>query len=103
MRSYQVLFSGELAEQANREAVQANLARELGIDDGKARKLFSGRTVVLRSQMEQQEALELQQKLAEFGALCRVKNFTPKPAEFKSDGNKSDYTQIGRASVGKEC
>ena len=103
MRSYQVLFSGEVAEQANIHAVQANLARELGINDAKARKLFSGRTVVLRSQMEQDEALALQRKLADLGALCRVKNFVPKQANFKADTNKSDYTLRDITAAHLEC
>ena len=40
--------------------------------------LFSGRTVVIRSQLEQHEALAWQERLARFGAICRIKDLTPK-------------------------
>jgi ribosomal protein L37E len=92
MGNYQVLFSGEVSQQANEDAVRDNLARELGIDERKAKQLFSGRTVVIKSQLKHEEALELQQLLGEFGAICRVKDLTPKNAnvaDFRV-GNKSE-------------
>ncbi len=103
MGNYQVLFSGEVAAEANQSVVQGNLARELGIDERKARALFSGRTVVLRSQLEQMEALAMQEKLAAFGALCRVKDFTPKAAAYKPDANASDYTLRDITAAHMEC
>lgn len=85
MNQYQVLFSGEVAEGAREEAVRNNLCRELGIDARKAGQLFSGRTVVIRSQLSQEDALALQARFAELGALCRIKNLTPKLEEKKLD------------------
>ena len=76
MGDYQVLFSGEVSRGADAESVRVRLARELGIDERKSRQLFSGRTVVVRSQLSQQEAMRLQERLAALGALCRVKNLT---------------------------
>lgn len=78
MNHYQVLFSGELAEGAREATVRNNLARELGIDERKAGMLFSGRTVVIRSQLSQEEALALQARFADLGALARIKDLTPK-------------------------
>ena len=77
MANYQVLFNGELVEYANVDAVRDNLARELGLDDRKAKQLFSGRTVVIRSQLEQTEAQAWQDRFAELGAICRIKNLEP--------------------------
>lgn len=77
MADYQVLFSGEVARGANADTVRDNLARELGIDERKARALFSGRTVVIRSQLEEGEARRLQQRLADLGAMCRIKSLAP--------------------------
>lgn len=76
MGDYQVLFSGEVSRSADKHAVQAKLARELGIDERKARQLFSGRTVVIRSQLTQPEAMALQQRLETLGALCRIKDLS---------------------------
>ena len=78
MNHYQVLFSGEVAEGAREATVRNNLARELGIDERKAGMLFSGRTVVIRAQLSQEEALSLQARFAELGALARIKDLTPK-------------------------
>ena len=103
MGNYQVLFSGEVASDANADAVRDNLARELGIDERKARQLFSGRTVVLRSQLEQAAALALQEKLSSLGAMCRVKDFTPKVAAYKEDNNASDYTLRDITAAHLEC
>ena len=72
MANYQVLFSGDVAENASIDTVRDNLARELGLDERKAKQLFSGRTVVIRSQLEQAEAQAWQERLARFGAICRI-------------------------------
>ena len=74
MGDYQVLFSGEVSRGADAESVRVRLARELGIDERKSRQLFSGRTVVVRSQLNQREAVQLQERLETLGAMCRVKN-----------------------------
>jgi ribosomal protein L37E len=74
MGDYQVLFSGEVSRDSEVDQVRARLARELGIDDLKARALFSGRTVVIRSQLAEDEAQELQHRLADLGAICRIKS-----------------------------
>ena len=52
MANYQVLFNGEVADAANVERVRINLARELGLDERKAKQLFSGR-ITLTASLEQ--------------------------------------------------
>lgn len=106
MANYQVLFNGEIAEDASLDVVRENLARELGLDDRKAKQLFSGRTVVIRSQLEQSEAQNWQSKLAELGAVCRIKNFMPKPdtADFRVDkGSQSDEMMRDITAAHLEC
>lgn len=107
MGNYQVLFSGEVSKQANEETVRSNLARELGIDELKAKQLFSGRTVVIKSQLLQEEALDLQDKFASLGAVCRVKDLTPKKSEFqaeyKIDKNAGDSTMRDITAAHQEC
>ncbi len=77
MNHYQVLFSGEVAEGAQQQSVRDNLSRELGIDQRKAGQLFSGRTVVIKSQLSQEDAQTLQAQFADLGALVRIKDLTP--------------------------
>ena len=85
MNHYQVLFSGEIADGASEDGVRENLARELQIDQRKAVQLFSGRTVVIRAQLSQVDALALQTKFSDLGAVCRIKDLTPKIEEQKLD------------------
>lgn len=100
MAHYQVLFSGDLAGGANEISVRQNLARELKIDERKAAQLFSGRTVVIRSQMSHEEAIVLQNRFAELGAVCRIKDLTPRAAEpqidFRVDREERDNEQTLR-------
>ncbi len=85
MGDFQVLFSGEVSRGSDMDAVRARLARELGIDDRKARALFSGRTVVIRSQLMEGEARHLQQRLADLGAICRIKSLAAPRASAEID------------------
>jgi len=109
MNHYQVLFSGEVAEGAREQTVRDNLSRELGIDERKAGQLFSGRTVVIRSQLSQEDALALQARFAELGALCRIKDLTPKTEEKKFDyrvdrqDREGDHTLRDITAAHVEC
>ena len=88
MANYQVLFNGQVSQRANVDNVRANLARELGLDERKARQLFSGRTVVIRSLLEQDDAEAWASRLASLGAICRIKNLTPNTSDATFRGDK---------------
>ncbi len=109
MANYQVLFNGEVAQSASIEAVRDNLARELGLDDRKAKQLFSGRTVVIRSQLDQEQAHAWADKLATLGAICRVKDLTPTPeratfqVDKKADRNSAEQTLRDITAAHLEC
>jgi hypothetical protein len=108
MGNYQVLFSGEVSPNVNEETVRANLARELGIDERKARQLFSGRTVVIKSQLSQADALSVQARFSDFGAVCRVKDFTPKVEKIdyridRADRENADQTLKDITAAHHEC
>ncbi|MCP5181406.1 MAG: hypothetical protein H6993_00485 [Pseudomonadales bacterium] len=107
MANYHVLFSGEIVEGANPEAVRRGLQRTLGIDERKAKQLFTGRTVVLRSQLSAAEAQSLVAVLSALGAVCRVKDYTPKPAanpaRFKLDEKGIDRTLRDLTAAHVEC
>src|SRR5512144_74811 len=86
MGRFQVLFSRQVAERANEATVRQNLMRRLGLDERKVSQLFSGRTVVIRSDLTREAADQLQAELAEFGAIARIKDLTPDDkAKFKID------------------
>lgn len=103
MTNYQVLFNGELVESASIEVVRDNLARELGLDERKAKQLFSGRTIVVRSQLEQHEAQAWQDRFAQLGAICRIKSESPvdRPTDLADGPEKSLFNQE-KSPVGQE-
>ncbi len=107
MPNFQLLFSGDLVAGAARESVQQNLAHELGIDRRKSAALFSGRTVVLKSQLDESTALQWQQRLNDLGALCRIKDLDAKPANdsvnFKADLRANDHTLRDITAAHLEC
>ncbi len=109
MANYQVLFNGEVAQSASIEAVRDNLARELGLDERKAKQLFSGRTVVIRSQLDHEQAHAWADKLATLGAICRVKDLTPAPeratfqVDKKADRDSSEQTLRDITAAHLEC
>ena len=105
MSNFQVLFNGEIASAADVDHVRDNLARELGLDERKAKQLFSGRTVIIRSQLELTEAENWQAKLAELGAVCRIKDLTPKDtaADYKIDKATPDRTLRDLTAAHIEC
>jgi len=101
--SFQVLFSGEVAEGASEATVRQNLMRRLGLDERKVAQLFSGRTVVVRSDLSRDAADALQAELAGLGAIARIKNATPdEKAKFKIDRH-ADQTLKDITAAHIEC
>jgi ribosomal protein L32 len=104
MGQFQVLFSGQVVEGASEALVRANVARKLGLDERKVAQLFSGRTVVIRSELSRNEAEQLQSELNGLGALARIKDLTPdERAKFKIDRKVSDTTLKDITAAHVEC
>jgi ribosomal protein S27AE len=103
MSRYQVLFSGDVAEGATEAAVRQNLVRRLGLDERKVAQLFSGRTVVIRSDLTREAADALQAELAGLGAIARIKDTSPdEKAKFKIDKHV-DQTLRDITAAHHEC
>ena len=107
MTSCHVLFSGDIVADADPQVVAASMAAELGVSQQKAKQLFSGRTVVLKSHVTDAEAEAMVVRLREIGAVCRVKMDAPKPtanpARYKSDTRSPDKTMRDLTAAHVEC
>lgn len=102
--SYQVLFSGELADGAQEAAVRLNLAQKLGLDERKVGALFTGRTVVLKSQLKREAAMAMQAELSDMGALVRIKDLSPDVrAKYRIDNKGPDQTLKDITAAHAEC
>jgi hypothetical protein len=103
MNRLQVLFSGEVADGASETTVRQNLMRRLGLDERKVAQLFSGRTVVIRSDLTREAADALQAELAALGAIARIKDPAPdEKAKFKIDA-RTDQTLKDITAAHLEC
>jgi ribosomal protein L37E len=103
--NFQVLFSGQVKTGASQGVVRARLMRHLGVDARKAEVLFSGRTVVIQSELSRAAAERLQAELGELGAVTRIKDRTPpdEEAKFKDDNGRPDPTLKDITAAHVEC
>ncbi len=95
MSDYQVLFSGVVVEGDDVAVVERELAATLGIQPAKAKRLFSGRTVVLASSLTREQAIELQNKLQNIGAITRIKDIALKSSISADPGAKASAAAEG--------
>ncbi|WP_407315578.1 hypothetical protein [Pseudomonas sp. nanlin1] len=72
MDLYEIVFSGELVPGAQPELVKANLAKLFSADAQRIDALFSGRRLVLRSNLDPDAAQKYRAALERAGALVRV-------------------------------
>ena len=102
MSDYQVLFNGVVAEGDVASEVERKLAGLLGIDSAKAKRLFNGRTVVLASQLSRAEALDMQGRLEQIGAITRIKDLAPKisqPFDYERERNDGTLRDLTAAHI----
>jgi hypothetical protein len=72
--SYQVVFSGRIIDGAELDMVKHNVARVFNIDAERVEKLFCGRRLILKKQIDQATAEKYQITMQRAGALCEIEN-----------------------------
>jgi len=72
MSRYEIAFSGELVAGAQPELVQANLARLFQADAQRIAQLFSGRRIVIKSNLDAAAAVKYRATLERAGARVEV-------------------------------
>jgi hypothetical protein len=77
--SYQVIFSGHIVDGAELDMVKQNVARVFNLDAERVEKLFCGRRLILKKQIDQATAEKYQTTMQRAGALCEIEN-TAQPA-----------------------
>ena len=73
MSLYEVAFSGKLVADAQLDLVKANLARIFQADEQRIAQLFSGRRIVIKSNLDAAGAEKYREILARAGALLEVR------------------------------
>ena len=70
--NYRVIFSGKIIEHADIDMVKNNVARVFSLPPERIEKLFSGKRIVLKKDIDQATAERYQTTLQRAGALCEV-------------------------------
>ena len=72
MNNYKIVFEGKIAEGCNIEDVKKNLASLYSVDVGEIERLFTGRPIVLKENLDYQTAIKDKGLFEETGAVCSV-------------------------------
>lgn len=72
--SYQVIFAGKIIEHADIDMVKTNVARVFSLSPDRVDKLFSGRHIVLKKDIDQATAERYKTTLQRAGALCEIED-----------------------------
>ncbi|MNM92171.1 hypothetical protein D3C81_1044940 [compost metagenome] len=81
MGRFEIAFSGKLVPGAQRELVQANLAKLFQADAQRIAMLFSGRRVILKNNLDEAAAEKYRSTLERAGALVEVVSMEPEIEE----------------------
>ena len=72
MNNYKIVFEGKIAEDCNIEDVKKNLASLYKVDVGEIQRLFTGRPIVLKENLDYQTAIKDKEIFEKTGAVCSV-------------------------------
>ena len=70
---FELVFSGRILPQFNREQVKVNLQRLFNANEAQLSRMFSGNPVVLKSRLSEEEAEKYKLALNRHGAECEVR------------------------------
>ncbi|NNG14163.1 MAG: hypothetical protein HKM22_03300, partial [Gammaproteobacteria bacterium] len=95
--SYQVVFSGRIIDGAELDMVKHNVARVFNLDAERVEKLFCGRRLILKKQIDQATAEKYQTTMQRAGALCEIENTAQaSPTAEASSEARSEVTSATR-------
>ncbi|MDY6792027.1 MAG: DUF1189 family protein [Thermodesulfobacteriota bacterium] len=72
MKNYKIVFEGKIAEGHGMEDVKKNLAALYQVDVGEIQRLFTGRPIVLKENLDYQTAINDKETFEKTGAVCSI-------------------------------
>jgi len=94
---YQLIFEGEIVDNYNIEAVKKNLFSLFKGDVKNLEQLFTGRTIVIKKQLDHQKAVRYQKAFLEAGIIVRIE-----PRETQDPSKSPEVVERQEASERKE-
>lgn len=93
---YKLVFDGRIVEGSNIRDVKRNLAALLNVDENKIERVFSGRRIVIKRDVDYQTATKYKEVFEKAGAICTVEAMKrstgqePQDLRDKIESSKSD-------------
>lgn len=106
MKRYQLVFRGEIDGSLQVDTVKRNLSAALKKDMATIERLFTGRPVVLKKDLQYESAAAYQRAIAKnYGALCDLAEMPsgPKPPASKDGGTSPEKGAVDLERVLKKC
>ncbi len=100
MNSYQLVFSGDLAFDADEEQVRASLEQQCKFTPETVNRLFAGRRVILKKGLSEPKANQYKNFFDRLGLLCDV--VPEQPAEPPQAQRQAD-TAVAQKQKGRTC
>ncbi len=95
MNSYQLVFSGDLAFDADEEQVRASLEQQCKFTPETVNRLFAGRRVILKKGLSEPKANQYKNFFDRLGLLCDV--VPEQPAEPPQAQRQADTARCAKA------
>lgn len=90
-RSYDVMFSGELAPGADPALVRQRLAALFRIDAAAVERLFTGAPLVIRKAVEEGVAMRYRQAIRQAGAVCTLREVSPAETASPAETGREEF------------
>lgn len=90
---YSVIFSGQIAEGQNLEKVQRNFIVGFKLDEARVKRLFSGKPIIVKSDLSYEDATIIKRNFAKAGAICYIKAVQTK-ANISEPKEKKKQTKV---------
>lgn len=91
---FEVAFSGEIRAGENADDVRARVGKIFNADDTKLAHLFSGKTIVIKKNIDQQTAAKYKAALNKAGAECEIRSMNPaQPVSEPASPSQQSVTQ----------
>ena len=86
-----IVFRGKTLDGYDLGTIKKNLARLLKTTESKIERMFAGKSVVVKRNLDRETARKYALVLKKIGLICEIRDATPKPSETESAQKKSAH------------
>ena len=95
---FNLVFSGDLVKGSQEEAVKANLVRLFKLAPEQVDKMFSGKVITIKKNVDAETGRKLRAKFKQAGAVCRLESFSTTSVSSEPSSNASQSKESTKTS-----